>query len=122
MDSLPGGEGYFWEMVDEMPLGDSIPFEGAEEEEDRVYQTLFAAQALWMGVSVNPRLVLKMRIKKREVQWSDLQFESKSQSSQPYEAWMQKVLAIPWFYRSCLQRHLRRPYPALPYCRSRGII
>lgn len=94
MDSLPGGEGYFWEMVDEMPLGDSIPFEGAEEEEDRVYQTLFAAQALWMGVSVNPRLVLKMRIKKREVQWSDLQFESKSQSNQPYEAWMQKVLEI----------------------------
>lgn len=37
MDSLPGGEGYFWEIVDEMPLGDSIPFEGAEEEEDRVY-------------------------------------------------------------------------------------
>lgn len=41
-------------MPDEMPLGALIPFKSADEEDQHVYQTLFADHLEEMGVMVNP--------------------------------------------------------------------
>lgn len=49
-----------------MPLGASITFGSADEEDHHVYQTLFADHHEGMGVVVNPCSVLTMRIEKGE--------------------------------------------------------
>lgn len=54
--------------------------------------------------------MLIMRIKKGEVLWSDLRFESKTQSDQSYYAWLQKVLAKAWVWRSCIRQGEEGPF------------
>lgn len=59
----------FWAMADEMPLGALIQFESADEEDHYVDQ-------------MNPPSMIRMRIEKVEVLWSNLRFESKTQNNQ----------------------------------------
>lgn len=66
LDIVPYSEDSFWAIIDEIPLGSSVPFESAVEEEHHVYQTMFFDHPKGMGVDVNSRSVIKMRIEKGE--------------------------------------------------------
>lgn len=68
----------FYSMQDEMPLGTSLSLEVAADEDYHVYQTLFVDHAKGMGVLVNPRSMIQMRIEKEGVTWASLRFELKT--------------------------------------------
>lgn len=66
----------FWEMVDDTSQGALIPFESANE--DDIMCTILCLLITRGNRScVNTCPVLKIRIEKGEVPWSDLQSESK---------------------------------------------
>lgn len=67
-------------MADEMPLGATIPFESVDEDEPRVYKTLFEDHPKGGdGIAMNPRSIFRMMIERVQVPLSDLHFESKTQ-------------------------------------------
>lgn len=60
-----------WAMADEMPWESSIPFANGDEDYLHIYQTLFEDHREGEIVAT-PRSVLRMRIERMGVPWSDL--------------------------------------------------
>lgn len=62
-------------------------------EKDRIllshhtYQIVLEDHGHGEGTIMNPRTILRMRVKRKEVAWLELQFESKAQSHQSYSDW-----------------------------------
>lgn len=51
-----------------------------------------------------------MRIKKGEVPWSRMRFESKTRANQLYDAWCLKVLALPWVTKRMHQVRVKKVF------------
>lgn len=83
----------FYVMVD-MPLGATIAFEIVNEVEHHIYQNLFEDHSGGEGIAMDSWSILRMSIERADVPWSDLGFKSKTQSHQPYHAWVKKIVPI----------------------------
>lgn len=68
-------------MAEKLPLGVSIEFESTVTD-----TSLCSMVPRGVGILVSPCTLLRMRIEKGAVPWSDLWLESKTQSSQMYDA------------------------------------
>lgn len=89
-----------------------IPFESMDEDKHHDYQTLFGDHPEGEGIIVDPRSILRMRIEKVEVPWSDLRFETKAQSHRSYDAWVRKLLVIHGVSAKMLKVGVRKAF----YC------
>lgn len=103
----------FWQLLTRSPWVTSIPFEIAIREEHHIYQTLFTLffdHLKGMGVDVNSRSVIKMRIEKGESTDHIWDLKKRSNNNHSYDAWCQKMLAIRGFRRPCSSQGWRRLY------------
>lgn len=78
---------HFWEGTDKLPLSTPPPCEDTEDDKNHEYLSLFDKHTKGEGLLIAPRSILRMRVKKGELPWADLRFESKTQSNQPFNAW-----------------------------------
>lgn len=81
-------------MENALPLDVATPFKSMEEDENHTYQALFGDRHNGERVVINPRSMLRMRVKQAEIAWTEFRFESKVQSHQSYNVWVQKIMAI----------------------------
>lgn len=56
----------FWVMADEKPLGIAMSFERVDEDKHHVYQALFEDHLRGEGIIVDPRLILRMRLRRQQ--------------------------------------------------------
>lgn len=82
---------YFWEQVDTNKTEAEFPFElnssSSSETIPYGHQTPFLDHKEGEGVWVHPRSVMRMRVERGEVCWSDVSFEAKSQTSPSFVEW-----------------------------------
>lgn len=88
----------FWKMGNENQTVARISFEQSSNSsgESTTSDTWFPS---WItrkvNVSLNPRLITRMRLERAEVAWTELRFEGKSQSSIIFMDWIFRLLIIP---------------------------
>lgn len=68
-----------------------FPFELASSSSSETvphgHQTPFLDHKEWEGIWIHPCSVMRMRVERGEVCWSDVDFEAKSQTSSPFVEW-----------------------------------
>lgn len=55
---------------------------------------MFADHGQGERITTNPRSILRIRIQGNEAAWTEIKFESKSQSTKTYKKWMTEVLSV----------------------------
>lgn len=82
---------YFWEQVDNTKDEAEFPFELASSSSSETiphgYQTPFLDHKEGEDIWIHPRSVMRMRVERGEVCWSDVDFEAKSQTSSSLVEW-----------------------------------
>lgn len=82
---------YFWEQVDNNKAEAEFPFELASsslsETVPHGHQTPFLDHKEGEGIWIHPRSVIRMRVERAEVCWSDVDFEAKSHTSLSFVQW-----------------------------------
>lgn len=62
------------------------------------------------GIYINPRSILRMRIERVKVPWTELMFETKSQSNSPFAEWISRLLSNPDISKKITQTRIGRAF------------
>lgn len=88
---------YFWAQVEKNRTEADVPFEHFSVSSGsaalRDHQTPFMDHKEGEGIIIHPRSVLRMRVEKGEVCWSDIDFEAKSQTNASFGKWATALMA-----------------------------
>lgn len=99
----------FWKVANENRTKAQLPFEQASNSSNEItfleYKTPFMDHEEGETVFTSSTSILRMRIERAEVPWTELQFEEKSQSNSIYA---DRVYQIPAFQRKLLRSGLRK--------------
>lgn len=92
---------YFWEQVDKNKDEAEFPSEptssSSRETVPHSHRTQFLDHKEREGIWIHPRSVMRMRVERGEVCWSDVDFEAKSQTNSSFVEWATKLMRDSYF-------------------------
>lgn len=87
---------YFWGQVDKNKAEAEFLFEltssSSSETVPHSHQTPFLDHKEGEGIWIHPRSVMRMRVERGEVCWSDVDFEAKSQTNSSFVEWATELM------------------------------
>lgn len=86
-------EDSFWIVVNASPIDVAAPFESMEGDGVHVLPNFIRGASRRHRFVHNPWSIMRIYVEKAEGAWTELRFESKAQSYQSYDVWVQ-VMAI----------------------------
>lgn len=90
-------KGYYWAKIEENRT--AAPFEhlssSSEESASLEYNTPFMDHKEGEGIMIIPGWILRMRVERAELCWSNMKFEAKSQIDSIFASWTSKLMANP---------------------------
>lgn len=56
---------------------------------------MFADHSQGEGITISPRSILRIRIKRNGIAWTEIKFDSTTQRTKTYKEWVMELLSVP---------------------------